>query len=251
MDVTFIIAAFVSGMLTFLAPCTLPLLPAYVSFISGASVKDLQKNKFNKAKVLRNGLLYVLGFSLVFIFLGSAFGLLGQAFRGWQGILTRVGGVMIIVFGLYLLHAFDHRWFDFLRKDTRKFHVDKLKPGTPLSSFLFGTFFAFGWTPCIGPVLGVVLTLAATKASVGTGILLLSVFSFGLAIPFLVSALLIGHLLEVLKKLHKALNIISVIGGILLFLLGVAMLFDQFGLWTRFFYQLFNFINYDALLDYL
>ena len=243
MDTTaFIIPAFIAGILTFLAPCTLPLVPAYLSFISGNS-----KTRF---KIFLNGVFYMLGFSAVFIILGSLFGLGGAALLEYRFLLTRVGGIFVILFGIFLL-APRLPIFHFLLPERQIAVLNKLKPGSPLSSFIFGSTFAFGWSPCIGPILGTVLTLAASSATVGKGALLLSVFSLGLALPFLATALAVGFAATQFARLSKYLSVVSVIGGIFLILLGIMMLMDAFELWTSFFYRFFNFINYDVLLDYL
>ena len=243
MDTTaFIIPAFIAGILTFLAPCTLPLVPAYLSFISG--------NSKTRLKIFLNGVFYMLGFSAVFIVLGSLFGLGGAALLEYRFLLTRVGGIFVILFGIFLL-APTLPIFHFLLPERQIAGLNKLKPGSPLSSFIFGSTFAFGWSPCIGPILGTVLTLAASSATVGKGALLLSVFSLGLALPFLATALAVGFATTQFAKFSKYLSVVSVVGGIFLILLGIMMLFDAFELWTSFFYRFFNFINYDALLDYL
>ena len=262
----FIFPAFIAGILTFLAPCTLPLVPAYLSFISGASAADLkdpEKAFKARAKVFINGLFYVLGFSLVFIGLGSLFGLGGAAFLQYRPLITKFGGALIIFFGLFLLFPalntlfggriplFRIPFFNFLAKDRQISIGKKLKPGNPLSSFLLGVTFAFGWTPCVGPILATILTFAASSATVGTGMFLLIVFSAGLAIPFLLVALAIGWASKYLVKAGKYLNWVSIIGGLFLILLGVFMVTDNFALWISITYQALDFINYEVLLDYL
>ncbi|MDP4007144.1 MAG: cytochrome c biogenesis protein CcdA [bacterium] len=261
-----IIPAFIAGILTFLAPCTLPLVPAYLSFISGASAADLrdpEKALQASAKVFFNGLFYVLGFSLIFIILGSLFGLGGAAFLQYRPLITRFGGALIIFFGLFLLIPalnvlvggkipLSHiPLFNFFARDRQLSVTRRLKPGNPLSSFLLGSTFAFGWTPCVGPILAVVLTLAASSATVGTGAFLLFVFSAGLAIPFLLVALAIGWASNHLIKLGKYLNWVSVLGGFFLLVLGYFMVTDSFVVWLGFMYRALDFINYDVLLEYL
>ena len=262
----FIIPAFIAGILTFLAPCTLPLIPAYLSFISGASAADLRDPKSAlraRAKVFMNGLSYVVGFSLVFIALGSLFGLGGAAFLQYRPLITRFGGALVILFGLFLfLPALNLLLggkiplsriplFSFFAKDRQLSVGKRFKPGNPLSSFLLGVTFAFGWTPCVGPILATILTFAASSATVGTGTVLLTVFSAGLAIPFLLVALAIGWASKYLVKAGKYLNWVSIVGGLFLILLGLFMVTDNFALWIAVMYQAFDFINYDALLDYL
>lgn len=251
MDFSLIIPAFIAGILTFLAPCTLPLVPGYLGFISGVSTNDLQdptKAKIVRRKIFLNGVLYVIGFSLVFIILGSLFGLGGAALIKYRLWFSRIGGVFVIFFGLFMIGILK---LPFLNVEKHIGSVKALKPGNPVSSLIFGAAFAFGWTPCVGPILGSILTLAASSATIGQGAFLLAVFSLGLAVPFLIIAASVGSASAYLTKLSKYLNVISVIGGIFLVFLGVLLLTNNLGVWISYFYQIFNFINYDSLLDYL
>ena len=271
MDViTLIIPAFIAGILTFLAPCTLPLVPAYLSFIGGSSIEDLKdptKAKKARMKIFLNGVFYVIGFSAVFILLGSLFGLGGSALIQHRILLARIGGVFVIFFAILLiapgLASITRNKINLMRFSVfRFFQADKqlplnritrnLKPGNPVSSLIFGSTFAFGWTPCVGPILGVILTFAASSATLGAGAILLVVFSLGLAVPFLLTALGIGWASEHLSKLSGYLNGVSFIGGLFLLLLGVLMVTDNFLLWIQFVFQLLEPLNYEELiLDYL
>ncbi len=251
MDFSLIIPAFIAGILTFLAPCTLPLVPGYLGFISGVSTNDLQdptKAKLARRKIFFNGVLYVIGFSLVFIVLGSLFGLGGAALIKYRIWFSRIGGIFVIFFGLFMMGILK---LPFLNVEKHITSVRALKPGNPVSSLIFGAAFAFGWTPCVGPILGSILTLAASTATIGQGAFLLAVFSLGLAVPFLVIAASIGSASKYLTKLSKYLNIISVIGGVFLVFLGILLLTNKLGVWIAYFYQWFDFINYESLLDYL
>jgi len=251
MDFSLIIPAFIAGILTFLAPCTLPLVPGYLGFISGVSTNDLQdptKAKLARRKIFLNGVLYVIGFSLVFIILGSLFGLGGAALFKYRIWLSRIGGVFVIFFGLFMMGILK---LPFLNVEKHVGSIKALKPGNPVSSLIFGAAFAFGWTPCVGPILGSILTLAASTATIGQGAFLLAVFSLGLAVPFLIIAATIGSASSYLSKLNKYLNIISFIGGVFLVFLGILLLTNKLGVWIAYFYQWFNFINYESLLDYL
>ncbi len=242
-----IIPAFIAGLLTFLAPCTLPLVPGYLGFISGVSLADLENPTLAKRARLRifyNGLLYVIGFSLVFIVLGSLFGLGGAALVKYRIWLARIGGIFIIVFGLYMLKLIHLPFLSSLQ-------IRSIQPGKPLSSFLFGTTFAFGWTPCVGPILGSILLLASTSATVGQGAFLLFIFSLGLAIPFLLIALGIGSAAKYLGTIKKYLSVVALFGGVFLIFLGVLLVTNQFAAWLGYAYQLFDFIDYAKLLDYL
>jgi len=251
MDFSLIIPAFIAGILTFLAPCTLPLVPGYLGFISGVSTNDLQdptKAKLARRKIFLNGVLYVIGFSLVFIILGSLFGLGGAALFKYRIWLSRIGGVFVIFFGLFMMGILK---LPFLNVEKHVGSIKALKPGSPVSSLIFVAAFAFGWTPCVGPILGSILTLAASTATIGQGAFLLAVFSLGLAVPFLIIAATIGSASSYLSKLNKYLNIISFIGGVFLVFLGILLLTNKLGVWIAYFYQWFNFINYESLLDYL
>lgn len=249
-----ILPAFIAGLLTFLAPCTLPLIPGYIGFISGISVHDLKKGKLPalaRKKILLNGIIYILGFSIVFIGLGVIFGLFGSAIIGARLWLTRIGAVFIIFFGLYMIGLHRIKLFQFLERDKR-FHIaTKLKPGTPFSSFLFGATFAFGWTPCVGPILGSLLLLVTTQGTILEGALLLSVFSLGLGIPFLAVALGIGHALDYIKHITPFLHTISVIGGLFLIFIGILLLKNHMAIWVDWFYRAFEWLHYDSLYNYL
>ena len=250
MDFSLIVPAFLAGILTFLAPCTLPLVPGYLGFISGVSSEDKNQTQ-TRRKVFLNGVFYVLGFSLVFITLGILFGLLGFVAGPYRVWFSRVGGIFVIIFGLYLTGVLKLSFLNFLQSEKRLNFTRHLKPGHPVSSLIFGATFAFGWTPCVGPILGSILALAAAKTTVLQGGFLLLVFSAGLAVPFLLVALGIGSAAQYIQKIQKYLKAISIIGGLLLVIMGVLLLTDQFGAWVSFFYQNFNILNYEGLLDYL
>lgn len=251
-----IVPAFIAGLLTFLAPCTLPLVPAYLGFISGASAKDMRDPRLAtviRRRVLRNGVFYVLGFSSVFIALGVLFGMGGATLVTYQRVLIKVGGAFILFFGLYLVGALDRVPFIHKLLTTEKrFHLGAtLKPGTASSSFIFGATFALGWTPCVGPILGSILFLASATATVFQGAWLLSIFSLGLAIPFLLIAWGVGHTTQTVRRLSRVLPYVSLAGGVLLILLGILLLTDQLGLWLSWTYRLFEVFQYERLLDYL
>lgn len=246
-----LIPSFVAGVLTFLAPCTLPLVPGYLMFISGISIKDLQDPAMvakARQRVLGNALLYVLGFSVVFIILGSVFSLAGSVLVAHRIWLMRIGGVFITFFGLYLMHVFKFVSFSFLDTSTTIGGrvMAKLQPGKPISSLLFGMTFAFGWTPCVGPILGTILLLASTAGQAGQGALLLVVFSIGLAAPFLLLAFFVAHAIYIVRRLHKYLKLISIISGIFLVVLGMLLIFNHLADFFAWFLHLFPFLNLES-----
>lgn len=252
MDASLIIPAFIAGILTFLAPCTLPLVPGYLGFISGASLEDLknpEKSKRARWKIFLNGLFFMLGFSAVFIIMGTIVGFIGATllvpYRLWLG---RIGGGFVIVFGLFMLNVLK---IPFLMKE-KQFRAPALfKTGKPINSFILGSAFAFGWTPCVGPILGSILLLASTATSALQGALLLTIFSAGLAVPFLLIAVGIGSASRYIQNISKYLNVVSIIGGVFLIFLGVLLVMGKIGLLIAYGYKIFQFINYDRLLDYL
>ncbi len=247
--ITLIIPAFFAGLLMFVAPCTLPLVPAYLAFISGVSAVDIKKDRSVAQKQIRkNSLAFVIGFSLVFIFFGVVAGLFGSFIGPWRGPLTQVGGVCIILFGLFMLNVFS---FSPLAKDNKLAVPKSLKPGRPQSAFLIGAIFAIGWTPCIGPILASILLLASTSTTVLEGVLLLSVFSAGLAIPFLLTALLYERASKYIEKYTFLSKSVSLIGGVFLIGVGLLLLSDNFGLTVEYGNQLFYWLGIDVIFGYL
>lgn len=251
MDFSLIIPTFIAGILTFLAPCTLPLVPGYLGFISGVSQADLHdpgKAKHARRQIVKNGLLFILGFSIVFVIFGALVGIAGQALSSYRTVLTRIGGVFVIFFGLFMTGAFK---LPFLQMDKRMKMPSWLQVGKPSSSFIIGAIFAFGWTPCVGPILGSVLLLASSTSTIGSAILLLAVFSLGLAAPFILVAIGFSSATKYIKSISRYLNVISVIGGVFLIALGVLLLTNNFPLLIQYGYKALQFINYDKILDYL
>lgn len=247
-DAALIVPAFVAGLLTFLAPCTLPLVPAYFAFISGVPASDLQDEMATRKirmKVFGNGVLFVLGFSVVFIALGVVAGLLGIAFAPYQVWLSRIGGVLVIAFGLFMLGALKVPFLN------REFKVRGSSAGGPLKSFVLGASFSLGWTPCVGPILGSILILAGASGTALQGALLLAVFSLGLAVPFLVLAYGIGSAEGYIARLTPLLNIITLVGGVFLVGLGILLITDGMSLFIAQSYRLLQFLHYDALINYL
>lgn len=248
-----ILPAFFAGVLTFLAPCTFPLLPSFLAFIGGNSYeefKDPEKRAKVERSVTKNALMYVLGFSTVFILLGSFFSLIGFAFAPYQQWIARIGGLFVIFFGFYLAGLSRLKIFQAFSRE-RTFHLKGLTPGKPASSFIFGAAFAFGWTPCVGPILGAVLALASTRSTVWQGALLLCIFSLGLAIPFMIVAFAYGSAVRYIAKTGRILQVVSIIGGIFLVVVGLFLFANSFGNFIGYFYRWFSFVNYSAILNYL
>lgn len=222
-----IISSFVAGLFTFFAPCTLPLVPAFLGVISGVGpeeLKDQASIKRLRGKIFTNALFYVLGFSLVFILFGVAFSFLGQIYlvRIW---LQRLGGILVTLFSLVLLGLFK---IPFLSGEKQIRAPRLLQSASKTNSFGLGVLFSLGWSPCVGPLLGAILFLASQSATVAQGITLLVIFSLGLAIPFLLTALLIGRAFSVFGRWGSALKVINIIAGVFLVGLGVLLVSDQF-----------------------
>src|SRR5512138_2018081 len=229
--------AFLAGVVSFLSPCVFSLVPAYIGYLSGRSLGG-EVTESNRFVTFTHGLAFVLGFSTVFITLGAAASALGDLLFDLRFILEKVGGIVVIVFGLHMIGVFR---IPFLEYDTRVQKAPDRKWGY-LSSALMGVFFSAGWAPCVGPVLGTILTFAANGGSVSTGVSLLSAYSAGLAIPFLVAALGVGWVSFTLRKYGKAMHYIEIAMGVVLVILGVMLfagIFELIAQRGQFFY--FNF----------
>ena len=212
--------AFLAGLISFLSPCVLPLIPGYICYISGTSLEKLIEKKNNL--VFIKTVFFSLGFSLVFISLGLTASFLGKFFLENSDILRIIASIIIIFFSLQLMGIIN---FKFMNKDKRIFNYKKSQHLTfPL---IVGAAFAFGWTPCIGPILGSILTLAAIEENLGRATLLLSFYSLGLAIPFIVSGVLIHRFIFFSKSFRKYIPMVTKVGGLILLLTGIAILTGQ------------------------
>lgn len=242
---------FGAGLLTFLAPCTLPLVPAYLGLISGVpyeTLNDPNQASRIRGQVLRNGLMFVLGFSLVFILFGVLAGLAGAFFAPLRGILTQVGGVLVILFGLFMLGFLK---LPMLQRTVRLAPPQWLQPGRTSSSFVIGLAFAAGWSPCVGPIVGSVLVLTASSTTVLQGALLLAIFSLGLVIPFLLLAAGIGRARSSFERVRALTPVLEKIGGALLVGLGILMLTNRLPLLISWGFQLLAGLGYESILEYL
>jgi len=212
-------AAVFAGVVSFLSPCVLPLVPGYLSMVSGVGAQELREGRTSRLAVVRHGLVFVLGFSLVFISFGAIASSIGQMLARHMALLSQVAGLIIIVFGLHLTRLVPLRWLYANRQ------VDALfRNKGPWGAFLIGLAFGLGWTPCVGPVLAGILALAASEATLGKGVALLSLYSLGLALPFLATALAVGRFLSVYQRLRHHLSRVEFAAGTLMIAVGVLVL---------------------------
>ena len=227
-----VLAAFSAGLLSFVSPCVLPLVPSYISYITGLSVEQLtdvsERAKFKKAIVL-NSLLFIAGFSTVFIAFGASASLLGQVLVTYQDSIRRIGGVLIVVFGLYLLGVLN---LNFLKMEHR--YQFRNRPAGYLGSFFIGVAFAAGWTPCVGPVLGSILLYAGTTDSLVDGVVLLTSYSMGLGLPLFLTALGVDRFLAYFKEVRAYLWGVSTVSGVLLVVVGVMIYANSLTMVTSF-----------------
>ena len=212
--------AFTAGLLSFLSPCVLPLIPSYVTFITGMRVDQVQRSR---RTALIHALLFILGFTLIFLALGATASALGRVMLAARDWVARAGGVLIIAFGLYLLGVFDSRALD----RERRVHVAD-KPAGYLGTVLVGVAFGAGWTPCIGPILGSILVYTSTVADLHRGLLLLFVYSLGLGVPFLIAALAIDRFLVAFARFRGAMVWMSRAGGVFLIVIGLLLVTHYF-----------------------
>ena len=233
------LAAFVAGLISFLSPCVLPLVPGYVSLISGAGVEELKSTEGHLLrKLMLNSAAFIIGFSIVFITLGAISTEVGQFLAQYKSLLARIAGAVIILFGLHLTGIFQIKA---LLADTR---LHTLKGGSsPWGAFVIGFAFAFGWTPCVGPILAVVLGFAAAQDTVWKGIVLLAIYSAGLAVPFLVTSLGIERFLKFYNRFKFHMHAVEVASGALLIVLGILLVMGRFTLISGY----FSFLNRFAL----
>jgi len=213
--------AFTAGLLSFLSPCVLPLVPSYVTFVTGLSLEDAQHSR---RTALVHALLFVLGFTLIFLAFGATATLLGRLLLAYRAWITRIGGALVLVFGLYLLGVI--RVGAFTRE--RRVHLAD-KPLGYLGTVLVGLAFGAGWSPCLGPILASILTYTATQAELTRGLVLLGAYSMGLAVPFVLAAVALERFLASFARLRRHLHAVSLVAGALLVVIGLLMLTDYFG----------------------
>jgi cytochrome c-type biogenesis protein len=227
-----LIAAFLAGVVSFVSPCVLPLVPSYITFITGVSFDELtaedKTGRIRRLTILHS-LAFIVGFSIVFIALGATATATGRFLREYQDLLRQVGGVLITLFGVYLTGLLP---IPALSREA-KFRMTS-KPLGLFGSVLVGITFAAGWTPCIGPILGSILVYASTSEKAGTGVLLLSVYSLGLGLPFFLASLGMNTFLAASRKLRSSLRTIEIVSGIVLILFGIALVTNLFRYFVSF-----------------
>jgi cytochrome c-type biogenesis protein len=232
--------AFIAGVFSFISPCVLPLIPGYLSFISGVSLEEMRGmpvaaagggavavsagvSTAAKRQVIVTSLFFILGFSLVFVSLGASATYLGQFLMERLTIFGKIAGVLLIIFGLHTMGVFKIQWL----LQEKRMQADT-KPASMLGAVIVGISFAFGWTPCIGPILSAILLVAAQQESVGQGIVLLSTYSLGLAIPFLLTAVAINQFFVAFKKIRRYYHAIEIVSGALMIVIGVLIFTNRF-----------------------
>lgn len=218
-----IFASLLAGILTFISPCILPLIPVYITLVTGLSIEELDNRK-NLLSVFLSSICFVLGFTTVFVFLGLSVTIIGQFFLNNIDILRTVGGIIIIIFGLHLLGIFKIKllykqfgWMDKIKRTSNYFTI-----------YLIGCAFAFSWTPCVDPILASILIMAATQGTIAKGTFLLLIYSLGLAIPFILTALFVSKFLTLFNSLKKYYKVIEIISGTLLILMGILIISGGF-----------------------
>lgn len=212
--------SFTAGLLSFLSPCVLPLIPSYLTFITGLSLEDVQKSR---RSALIHSLLFVAGFTLIFLALGASATVLGRVLLTQRDWLNRIGGTIVIVFGLYMLGVFNITAFS----RERRLHIAD-KPVGYLGTLLVGLAFGAGWTPCIGPILGSILIFTSSSADLGRGLVLLLAYSLGLAIPFLLAAIAVERFLGVFGRMKRHMVWITRLSGILMIAVGILLITNYF-----------------------
>jgi cytochrome c-type biogenesis protein len=234
--------AFIAGILSFLSPCVLPLVPAYISFLSGVSLEELKEGAGHKKVLKKAGLVsvfFVLGFSAVFIALGASASFIGKLLVDYINIFTKIAGIAIIVLGLHLLGVFNIGLLNYQKRISVKSYTPSF-----LGAFLIGLAFAFGWTPCVGPILAGILALAAAQKTLLKGVLLLAVYSLGLGIPFIITGFGVGIFMRVFEKYKRFIKWGEIIAGVLLIAVGILIFFNNLGVLLRFVPPaLYNFVK--------
>lgn len=243
-EIPSIFASFIAGLLTFLSPCIFPLLPGYISFMSGESLENLKTDtvssgKFSpRFKAFLGALFFGLGFTIVFVALGATATSFGKVLNSYQTLLSQIAGVIVIIFGLHMIGVFKIK---FLMK-TSKINYEKKSFPFFINAFFLGIAFVLGWTPCVGPILAGILAVASQESSITQGMVLLFVYSLGLWIPFLVAALAVNEVINAIRKAGRYLIWVERIAGALLILIGLLLLTNQMAALAVWFTKVFSFM---------
>lgn len=234
-DISYILA-FSAGLLSFLSPCVLPLVPAYVSYLTGITIEDMSSNK-RRLVILYKSIGFVLGFSIIFIVMGASITSIGKMFIKNQNMFRKIGGFLIILFGLHIIGLLKFKWF---YREIKFISFDFRKIQGKFGSIFMGMAFAAGWTPCVGPILSSILIYASSMETVGKGIILLIFYSLGLAIPFILTALAIGNFSEKIRSIFKYFPYLSKLSGALMIIMGIMIFTNKMSILSRY----LNFINF-------
>jgi len=230
-------AAFLAGLVSFISPCVLPIVPGYLSFISGVNVARFREGGAPRdlvRRVVLTSLVFVLGFSTVFIALGAAATYIGSLLQEYKRVLGMVGGIVIIILGLHTAGVFKIQWL----LSEKRANV-QTRPLGLVGAYVVGLAFAFGWTPCIGPILGAILLYASQQETVGQGVVLLTAYSAGLGIPFLLSALAVNWFFKAFSRLRGAMRTVEVVSGALLVGVGLLLVTDRLTVIAQYFTKMF------------
>lgn len=226
-----IVSAFMAGLISFLSPCVLPLVPGYISYIGGQSLEVLQDTQLSRERlsVFALSLCFVLGFATVFMAFGASATAIGQLLSAYRYEANIIGGIIVIIFGLFMTGLLRFNWMQ------REFRVHgNLSGGRPVAAYILGLAFAFGWTPCIGPILGAILMVSATSGVVSDGVALLAIYSLGLGVPFIAAALFTNRFLHHARLIRRHGPVLQVGAGVLLIIMGIAMItgyLSDFSIW--------------------
>ncbi|MCF6304961.1 MAG: cytochrome c biogenesis protein CcdA [Rhodobacteraceae bacterium] len=221
--------ALIAGIVSFLSPCVLPIVPPYLAYMAGTSIEDIEAGK--NRKVIIAALFFVMGLSTVFMLMGIAASALGRTILQYQSTMTIAGGIIVMIFGLHFLNIVR---IPFLYRDMRMDAGDR--GGSILGAYILGVAFAFGWAPCIGPILGTILFLVVEEGSVSKGIIMMSVYAIGLGLPFLLAAVFIGKSIAMMNRFKKHLGKVERISGLLMWTIGLMMVtgsFSELAFWLQ------------------
>lgn len=213
------IVAFTAGILSFFSPCVLPLVPAYIANLAGATAIDTS-TKRSYLPALLHSISFVIGFSIIFVILGASVGLVGTVITAHANLFRQISGGLIIAFGIFLIAAYKFPWLNY----EKRMNLSTKRSPSYLRSIVIGAIFALGWTPCVGPILGAILTLAWSSQGVWQGALLLITYSLGMGIPFILIGLAWGSIMPIWKSINRYLGLISIISGLLLIIIGVLII---------------------------